>query len=398
MAKNTVWRLLRRNISAGQIAGYALANLVGLTIVLTAVQFYRDITSVWDDEDSFISSDYMILSKKVPGSGLFFESNGESVRFSPEEVAELERQPWVKEVGEFTAADFNVYARIDMAGNSLGSALFLESIPDDFFDISPEGWNYRPGESKFVPVIISKDYLSLYNFGFATSRGMPQLSEDLIGLVPLRLSLSGNGRQEWLDARIVGFSSRLNTIAVPAEFMNWANERYSETPPEQPSRLIVKLDRPGDPQAENYIREHGYETAGDRANNGKTAFFLSIVTGIVVAVGLIISLLAFFILMLSIYLLLQKNREKIRNLMLLGYSPSQVARYYNTIVLTVNTLVLIIATAVMLIGSAFWRKPLESLGVTPASPWFVILLGVVIISLISLGNVIAIRGRIRRDF
>ena len=49
-------------------------------------------------------------------------------------------------------------------------------------------------------------------------------------MVPLKLSLSGNGRQEWVDARIVGFSSRLNTIAVPEEFMQWANSEFSETP------------------------------------------------------------------------------------------------------------------------------------------------------------------------
>lgn len=398
MTHDSVWRLLRHNISIGQIAGYALANLVGLAIVLTALQFYRDVTSVWDSEDSFISADYMILSKKIAGGGLVFGGDDSATRFTPAEIADLEAQPWVRETGAFEAADFNVYARVDMGGSSMGTALFLESIPDDFFDVQPEAWNYRPGVSPFVPVIISKDYLSLYNFGFATSRGMPQLSEELIGMVPLRLSLSGNGRQEWLNAKIVGFSSRLNTIAVPREFMTWANGIFSETPAENPSRIIVKLERPGDPQAESYLKEHGYEAAGDRADNGKTAFFLSLVTTIVVAVGLIISLLAFFILMLSIYLLLQKNRDKLRNLMLLGYSPGRVARYYNIIVLTVNAVVLVLSIIVMLASCTYWRSPLEALGVTPTSPWLTILIGFVIMTAISLGNVISIRRRIRRDF
>lgn len=64
MSKSIVWRLLRRNISIGQLAGYAVANLVGLAIVLTAVQFYRDVTSARDEDDSFISRDYIIVSKK----------------------------------------------------------------------------------------------------------------------------------------------------------------------------------------------------------------------------------------------------------------------------------------------------------------------------------------------
>ena len=36
--------VLRHNISKVQIAGYALATLVGLTIVAVAVQFYTDVS------------------------------------------------------------------------------------------------------------------------------------------------------------------------------------------------------------------------------------------------------------------------------------------------------------------------------------------------------------------
>ena len=34
--KNLMWRLLRRNVSVGQMVGFAIANLVGLTIVVLA--------------------------------------------------------------------------------------------------------------------------------------------------------------------------------------------------------------------------------------------------------------------------------------------------------------------------------------------------------------------------
>lgn len=399
MANNIVWRLLRRNISAGQIAGYALANLVGLAIVLTAIQFYRDVTTVWDDEDSFFSEDYVVISKKVNGVNLF-PSGGmdHPTRFSKEEIADIEASPWAGKVGEFNSAAFNVYATVSFGGSSMGSDLFLESIPDDFFDVSPDGWGYEPGRSDYVPVIISKDYLSLYNFGFATSRGMPQVSEEVIGMVPLRLSLSGNGRQEWVNARIVGFSSRLNTIAVPEEFMRWANSEFSSTPAESPSRLIVKLNRPGDPEAESYLEEHGYETAGDRAANGKAAYFLSLVTTIVIGVGLVISLLAFFILLLSIYLLMQKNREKIHELMQLGYTPAEVARYYHRIIICVNLVVLVSALAVMLAASHCWRDPLSTLGVEATGPWPTVAVGAGLILLITLGNLAAVSRAVKKQF
>lgn len=397
MSENIVWRLLRHNISVGQIAGYAIANLVGLAIVLTAIQFYRDVTTVWDDEDSFISNDYLIISKKVSGLGSLL-GGGDETRFADDEIADIASQPWARTVGRFNSAAFNVYAKVSFGGNAIGTDLFLESIPDDFFDISPDGWGYEPGRSDFVPVIISKDYLSLYNFGFATSRGMPQVSEDAISMIPLQFSLSGNGRQEWVAARIVGFSSRLNTIAVPEEFMTWANGQFAASQSEQPLRLIVMLDKPGDPQVESYLEAHDYETAGDRADNGKAAYFLSLVTTVVIAVGLIISLLAFFILILSIYLLLQKNGEKISRLMQLGYSPRQVSRYYNVIILSVNAAVILAAIVIMLVSASCWREPLSTLGIAPTSPAITIAVGLVIMSLISIGNLLAVSQTVRRRF
>lgn len=396
---NPIRRLLRRNISAGQIAGYAVANLVGLLIVLTAIQFYRDVTSVSQAEDSFVSDDYLIISKRVEGVQGLVGHSGAATTFTRDERSEISSQPWASGVGEFTSADFNVSAQVNVAGANLSTALFLESIPDEFFDISPRGWDYRPGSGDPVPVIISKDYLTLYNFGFAASRGMPQISEELIGMLPLKLSLSGNGRQQWVDARIVGFSSRLNTIAVPADFLNWANGVFGEGKEDtDPSRLIVRLRRAGDPEATAYMEAHGYEIAGDKASGGKAAYFLSVVTTVVVAIGAIISILAFFILLLSIYLLLQKNRGKIHDLMLLGYTPSQVARYYEAIVVSVNAGVLLLALAGMLMASAMWQGSIEALGAEGASCWPTVLTGVVIILVITAGNIMAIRRNVRSSF
>ena len=398
MSKNIVWRLLRHNISAGQLAGYALANLVGLAIVLTAIQFYRDVTTVWEDEDSFISNDYLIISKKVTGLGSFFPADDNATRFTAAEIKDIASQPWAKKVGEFTSAAFNVYAKVDFGGNALQSALFLESIPDDYFDVSPEGWNYKVGSGAPVPIIISKDYLTLYNFGFATSRGMPQISEEMIGMIPLRLSLSGHGRQEWATARIAGFSSRLNTIAVPEEFMEWANSEFAEKPVDDPSRLIIMLNGAGDPAVKSYLEEHGYESAGDKADNGKAAYFLSVVTTVVIAVGAIISILAFFILILSIYLLLQKNREKLHDLMQLGYSPAQVSRYYKLIVAAINLLVYLLAAVVVIVASGWWRDTLSALGIEGTSVWLTLLTGLCVIAVITLLNLLVISRKVRGAF
>lgn len=392
---NPVTRLLRRNVSAGQIAGYILANLVGMAIVLTALQFYLDISADADSDDTFITRDYLIISKRVEGLGSLM---GKSVDFSDNEIEEITAQPWARRTGRFTAAAFHVYASVDAYGRSMGSALFLESIPDDFFDIQPPGWEWAPESGEPLPIVISKDYLTLYNFGFAASAGLPQVSEAMVSTIPLRLSVSGNGRQEWIQARIAGFSSRLNTIAVPSSFMEWANARYADEPVPAPRRLIIEVSQPGAPEIETYLSANGYEAAGDKADTSRMVRFLSVVTGVVIAVGIVISVLAFFILLLSIWLLLQKNRLKLHRLMELGYTPAQVSRPYTVMVMAVNVGVYVAAIAVALGAQLMWGTRLVDLGLATASPWFTVAVGAAITALVTILDIVAIRRRVASAF
>ena len=75
-----VWKLLRQHISVPQFAGFFFANLFGMLIVLLGFQFYRDVLPVFTQGDSFMSADYLILSKKI-GTGNTL--SGRSNSFSP---------------------------------------------------------------------------------------------------------------------------------------------------------------------------------------------------------------------------------------------------------------------------------------------------------------------------
>ena len=48
-----LWKLLRSHLSVAQTLGFALAGLVGMTVVLTALQAYRDVLPVFEGPDSF---------------------------------------------------------------------------------------------------------------------------------------------------------------------------------------------------------------------------------------------------------------------------------------------------------------------------------------------------------
>lgn len=386
-----VWQLLRRNISAGQLLGYSAANAVGLIVVLVGLMFHLDSGNEAKNQEQFFSKDYAVISKKVDGIGF------NPVTFSEEEITDIERQPWAKKTGRFTASQFTVYGSVTLGGRSLGTYLFLESIPDEFFDIKPKEWDFDPDDG-FIPVIINKDYLTLYNFGFAVPQGLPQLSEEIIGSIPLSVRLTGEGmRPEYFEAAIVGFSTRLNTIAVPQSFMDWANERfYTEGEKLEPSRLILETDALQADKMNSYLAQHGYEKAGDNADEGKISKFLGVVSGVVTINGFVICALAVFILLLSIFLLLQQSRDKLNYLMLLGYSPTIIGKYYLRVVIILNSVITVIAICTTLLARNIWIRPLGEIGIGDASIAPVFIVALTYLLLINAINARVIHRRMHR--
>ena len=67
--KSEVWKLLRKNISKGQLTGYIAANIVGLSTILTGFLFFQDSRTNNTQSDTFFSEDYVVLSKRVEGVG-----------------------------------------------------------------------------------------------------------------------------------------------------------------------------------------------------------------------------------------------------------------------------------------------------------------------------------------
>lgn len=134
-------------------------------------------------------------------------------------------------------------------------------MPDRFLDVGAENWDYKAGD-RDIPIIIPRNYLNLYNYGFARSQGLPQISEGIFRRVSLGIEIAGNGHREQFRGRIVGLSNRLNTILVPDAFIRWSNGRFGSGAAKQPARIIVETDRPVDAAVTDYLARKGYEAEG----------------------------------------------------------------------------------------------------------------------------------------
>ena len=393
MKQSLLSKLLRKNVSSMQLGGSAIANLIGLIIVGIALQFYLDLRPIFNDEESFVKSDYLVVTRKVTGMDALMGGS----EISEAEVADIEAQPWVRRVGRFTASDYEVRAAVALgsSGAAMTTQLFFESIPAEFLDVNSAEWHFDE-RNPVIPVIVSKDYLSLYNFGFAAAQGMPKISEGMAGMIPLQFTISGNGLSQSFSGRIVGFSARVNTILVPEEFMHWSNSRFGSGSAAGASRLIVEVNAPGDIKIEQYIADHNFEVAGDKANSNKAGYLFTIAVSVVAAVGVLISLLSFFVLILSIMLLLQKNTKKLQDLLQLGYTPMQVSGYYIRLVLRVNDVVLILALVLIFVARLIYLPMLEPLGIEAASTALTIVAVIGLVALITIGNAVAIMRHVNK--
>lgn len=393
MKQSLLSKLLRKNVSSMQLGGSAIANLIGLIIVGIALQFYLDLRPIFNDEESFVKSDYLVVTRKVTGMDALMGGS----EISEAEVADIEAQPWVRRVGRFTASDYEVRAAVALgsSGAAMTTQLFFESIPAEFLDVNSAEWRFDE-RNPVIPVIVSKDYLSLYNFGFAAAQGMPKISEGMAGMIPLQFTISGNGLSQSFSGRIVGFSARVNTILVPEEFMHWSNSRFGSGSAAGASRLIVEVNAPGDIKIEQYIADHNFEVAGDKANSNKAGYLFTIAVSVVAAVGVLISLLSFFVLILSIMLLLQKNTKKLQDLLQLGYTPMQVSGYYIRLVLRVNDAVLILALVLIFVARLIYLPMLEPLGIEAASTTLTIVAVIGLVALITIGNAVAIMRHVNK--
>ena len=388
-----IWKLLRQPLSKTQLLGFALANLCGLCLVMMGIQFYQDVRPAFTQGDSFLKKDYVIISKKVSTLGTLV---GKSSSFSASQIKEIEEQPFVDGVGSFTPSRYRVSASIGIQqiGLQLSTAFFFESVPDEYVDVEVESWSFNESEP-VIPIILPRSYLNLYNFGFAQSRGLPQLSDGLIQMINLDIRVNGQGQSDTYRGQIVGFSNRLNTILVPQAFMEWANARYAEKKEAGPARLILEAQATDD-RLVTFLQDHGYETEADPLQAGRMMGFLRVLVGLIMGVGLFISLLSFYLLMLSIYLLLQKNSQKLENLLLIGYRPSQVAFPYQLLSVCLNFAVYILAV-LCLVGIRSVYLPLLQQWVgseQTVTIWIAVAIGFMLFVVVSVWNCCAIRKKV----
>lgn len=392
-----LFKLLRKNVNFWQLAGFALANLVGAVIVLFGIQAYKDAAQVLKAPDSVFSGNYLVLSKEVSSVTTLAGALGAGPKtFNEAEIQEIADVEGVESVQMFRVATFPVYGAITLGGFQASTEMFLESVPDEVLDVDISRWTADVDDTS-VPVVIPRTYLNFYNYGFAAARGTPQIGEDLFSSVPLRLIVRGReGRKEY-KGRIVGLTDRLNTILVPDDFLAQANERFGTEEQNAPTRIIVEAGSEASKPLMDLVAERNYVLDGGNEDSMRMLSVVRTIISIVVALGLLVSALAFFLLLISILLLIEKNRYKNVTLHELGYPDRMIALPYQALAVSMDLIVWIVGAVVTLLLYPVLSTLMQTISpeFEPSGPGLVLLASLGLCLFFTLIHIWLIRRRIR---
>ena len=334
-------KLQRKTLMPAQLMGYALALFVGVSLLLIIAQFYLDIKPIIKNDASVFKSSTAVINKEV---SLFKTMNKKKLYFSKKELNRIKKQAFIQDLAVFNYASFEIKAYTNGGGDvpEFYTDLFFESIPDDYIDVKSDAWHWQEKDS-LIPIIIPESYLKLYNFGFAESQGLPVFSKNTIQDFVFNIKLIRKGKQQIFKGRIVGFSSTINSILVPNDFLQWANKQFGKAKEQQVSRVLLSFKDPSDARIVQYFNEHNYTINKEKLALGKLTFFFKTAFIFAFIVALIIIVLAIAFVVLSINLMLQKNQTVLKNLHSIGFEQKKIAHFYELIFIGISSLTVVLA-------------------------------------------------------
>lgn len=388
-------KLVRKNLSILRIITFCCFSTIGFFILLLAGTIYLDYAKNFGEDSSIWKANYIVLNKNISALQTL---TGEKPSFTEEEINELKTQSFIENIGTFESSQFPVKLQIGGIGGIRGFStdLFFESIPEQFIDVDKKEWNWKDGED-FIPIIIPKNYLNLYNFGFATSQGLPQVSESLFKQIPFQLIIGKGEKQKIYQARIIDFTTKINTILVPEKFLKWANKNYANKNNLNPSRVIVKTKSEGDENSIPYFEQHNYDINKDELKNNELTHYLKLSFSLVLLIGLIIVLAAIWLMIINFQLMIEKNKHKTKDLFLIGYSINQLARPYLKFSLVLMSISYIISLPfVYYIIKMIQTKIGKFMNLDHSSIWTVTCFGIIMIIFIYIINRIILKQSIKK--
>ena len=318
-------KLLLRAQNRSRLWAALVALCLGTTLLLLSAMIWWNFSELLygKNQDDSLGSTFLIIGKRVTDQNMGVAG---ATIFSPQELAAIRQAPQVQDAEVITASHFPIYAV--MGGQlPLATDLPLESVPDKFIDELPKDWKWEPG-TKDLPIIVSSQFLDVYNYVFAPGQGLPQLSRSSVKSIALNLKVGKGERTETFLAHVVGFSDRIGSVLAPQSFIDYGNKTYGQAGAAMAaSQVIVKAKDPSDTHFTDYLQQHDYATNGQNLRWSKVRSIVEVVTSATGILALLLMGISTLVFILFIELTIARAQASLTLLLQIGYGPRYISGF-----------------------------------------------------------------------
>ena len=314
---------------------------IGVLLLLCSIQMYINTQRLLGKDNIRKEGfDFISITKTVTNETM---GQPEKNLFQPAEVEEIRSKPFVEDVAPLVSNQF----RAQLSGGDIlpfRTDFLLESVENKFIDTVPPNFTWQEGQRN-VPIIISSDFLEIYNV-FAPAQGLPQVSSETASNIPAQISVTGNGASAVFNAHIVAFSDRINSVLVPKSFLEWANQKYGEQAPTGYTRLYIKMADANNTDFLSFIDSKNYKVNKDRIKFGRTKQTLQGIFSGLGIFGLLVVIMALMLFSFYLQLVIARSRDSLQLLLMLGYSPDWLGKNVSRQFIPVYILVVLSALGI----------------------------------------------------
>lgn len=360
-----------------------MALFIGCTLLLLSVMMwsiFQDILKGKSGNDS-LGSTFLTISKKVNDASM--ADNAQSLITAQDEL-NIKKAAQVQDVGRLSPANFKVSASIGSGPMSFYTLLFLEAAPDRFMDQMPSSWKWQEADPT-LPIILSRDFLNMYNYVFAPSQGLPLLSEQTVKALGFTLTMGEGANATNYRAQVEGFSDRISSVLVPQSFIDYGNKKFAAQTPTSISRLIIKVADPSDKAFTAFLEKNNFSTNAEQLRFSKMRSIVEIVSGATGVLAILLMGIGALVFVLFIELTMAKAQASVQLLLQIGYSPKKLSRFLMAKYIPIMLSALSVALLMALVTQYFVSEKMNSLQVAiPKFPGFYVCLAAAISGIVLL--------------
>ncbi len=337
-----------------------LGLFLAFALVLSCIQLYVNANALFGSKSSDANY-WLTMSKKITPDNI---GRKELIGFNDNDIADLKTWKEVKDIYPVVSNDFKVSAD---GGDFIPfyTDMYLEAVDSAAIDI--KDLSEFKVQDNVLPIIISREYLNLYNYGFALNQGLPQITEEFAKKIEVNINLRLKEKNLKYTGKLVGLSDRIHSVLVPKEFLDSINatQDFSKAHKNIFTRVLVKVNDSGDQDLIRKMEQKGYESNQESLRSAKIKSKLFLVLRTIALIGGFIFLLCVFMIINFIKMQFLEQQEAVSIKYSLGYSPrkmvSSISRFFS-----INlAIVLIICLGLLSVGQYYLGTSAISNGLLP---------------------------------